>query len=160
VTIDASDEGERCPAGVHLIDDAQRARVLAGQAFPENYAVAVLDGEKASSRAGFFTEIARALRFPDYFGHNWDAVYDCLTDPSVMSATGTVLLLDGFGHFARNDPEQWATGLKVLQDACVFWRPLSGPLLVLLFDPSAAAPDVPPLPARCMQTDEAARRVT
>jgi hypothetical protein len=150
VTTDGPGEGGQCPSGVYQIDEHERSLVLAGTAFPKNYTVAVLDGENAGSRAGFFTEIARALRFPDYFGHNWDAVYDCLTDPSILPDTGTVLLLDGFGHLAHNDPEQWATGLKVMQESCAFWQPLSSPLIVLLFDPRDAA-DVSPLPEHCLQ---------
>lgn len=25
--------------------------------------------------------LARVLRFPGYYGHNWDAFWDCVTDP-------------------------------------------------------------------------------
>src|SRR3712207_8419702 len=53
---------------------------------------AVLDGTAASTRTAFFQEIARVPHFPDYFGPNWDAVYDCLTDLSWLPAAGYVLV--------------------------------------------------------------------
>ena len=43
-------------------------------------APSVLDGRACRTRAAFFTEAARVLDFPDYFGHNWDALLDCLRD--------------------------------------------------------------------------------
>ena len=39
-----------------------------------------LDGTKITSKESFLKEIAEALEFPDYFGHNWDALEDCLRD--------------------------------------------------------------------------------
>jgi hypothetical protein len=144
----AADSG-RCPSGVYLIDAADRERVLRHDAFPSEFAVAVLDGTKAGTRAGFFQEIARALQFPDYFGRNWDAVYDCLTDFNWLPADGYVLVLDGFDHLAMNEPGQWEIGLKVLREACAFWRPLSRPMYVLLGGSGELAPGVPPLPSAC-----------
>ena len=135
----AGDRDEACPSGVYLINEAQRVRILAGEAFPSSLRVARLDGEAARDRETFFTEIARILVFPDYFGRNWDAVYDCLTDPSVIPNGGVVLLLDGFGSFAVAEPEQWQIALKVLRDACAFWKPLSASLHVLLYGPAEDA---------------------
>ena len=43
-------------------------------------APATVDGRACRTRAAFFTEVARALGFPAYFGHNWDALVDCLRD--------------------------------------------------------------------------------
>jgi hypothetical protein len=116
--------------------------------------VAVLDGEAAGSRDGFFTEIARDLHFPDYFGRNWDAVYDCLTDFNWLPAEGYVVLLDGFGALAANAPDQWQIGLKVLREATDFWRPLRTPMFVLLYGPGDDAPGLSALPARCLPLHE------
>jgi RNAse (barnase) inhibitor barstar len=33
-----------------------------------------------SSKAELFTFLARAIPLPDYFGHNWDALEECLND--------------------------------------------------------------------------------
>jgi RNAse (barnase) inhibitor barstar len=139
-----------CPSGLYQIDAAQRARILGGDAFPASFALAVLNGETAGTRVGFFCAIAKAFHFPDYFGHNWDAVYDCLTDMSWLTADGFVLVLDRFDRFAANEPEQWQIAMKVLQDACAFWRPLARPFLVLFDCSEHTVPVLPALPERCL----------
>ena len=149
---DVTGDSDRCPSGVYLIDATEREQVLRGGAFPAEFAIAVLDGTAAGTRAGFFEELARAFRFPDYFGHNWDAVYDCLTALTWLPAAGYVLVLDGFDQFATDEPEQWQIGLKVLREACAFWQPLSRPMVALLFGPSELAPEVPLLPSACLST--------
>jgi RNAse (barnase) inhibitor barstar len=145
----SSEGGNRCSSGVYLIDAAERDRIACLEAFPPGFTVAVLDGNNAGTRAGFFEELARALRFPDYFGHNWDAVYDCLTDLAWLPAAGYVLVLDGFDRFATNEPGQWDIGLKVLREACAFWQPLQRPMFMLLYGPSELAPGVSPLSPDC-----------
>ena len=147
---DVTDDVGRCLSGVYLIDAVEREQVLRHDAFPAAFAVAVLDGTKANTRAEFFHQIASALRFPDYLGHNWDAVYDCLTDLNWLPATGYVLVLDGFDQFAREQPEQWNIALKVMREECVFWQPLSRSMVVLLYGPCGLAPGVPPLPSACL----------
>ena len=89
-------DSDHCPSGVYLIDAAARERMVPQGAFPPDLAVAVLDGAAASTRAGFFQELAQALHFPEYFGRNWDAVYDCLTDFNWLPTAGHVLVLDEF----------------------------------------------------------------
>jgi len=142
----------RCRSGVYLIDAAEREQVLRHGGCPAAFAIAVLDGATAGSRAGFFQEIARRLHFPDYFGHNWDAVFDCLTDLNWLPAAGYVLVLDGFDHLARSELGQWDIGLKVLREACAFWQPFSRSMAVLLYGPRELAPGVPPLSAACLST--------
>src|SRR5215210_258636 len=140
---DVTCDCDLCPSGVYLIDASQRERILRHGAFPAEFAVGVLDGAAAGSRVGFFQEIARALHFPDYFGRNWDAVYDCLTDFNWLPAAGYVLVLDAFDDLAMNEPGQWEIGLKVLREACAFWRPLSRPMYALLSGSDELAPGVP-----------------
>ncbi|MCQ2427598.1 MAG: barstar family protein [Clostridia bacterium] len=38
----------------------------------------ILDGTKMTTECGAHDHIAEMLRFPDYYGHNLDALADCL----------------------------------------------------------------------------------
>lgn len=57
-----------------------------------------LAGWELHSPASLFTVFARELSFPGYFGHNWDALVDCLHDWHGHTTTGqglAVLIDDG-----------------------------------------------------------------
>ncbi len=73
-------------------------------------AVGDLDGKPALLRA-----LADALGFPPYFGHNWDALHDALTDPSWLPPSGFVLRLRGWGRFAAAHPADAATLRQVVE---------------------------------------------
>lgn len=57
---------------------------------------------------------ASALRFPDYFGHNWDALLDCLSDLSWIEAALVLLIHDAL---PRMPPADLRTYIEVLNDA-------------------------------------------
>jgi RNAse (barnase) inhibitor barstar len=48
--------------------------------------VGVIDAGTLGGRGALLTALAEAFRFPGYFGHNWDAVIDCLSDMSWVAA--------------------------------------------------------------------------
>src|SRR5882724_13257702 len=58
----------------------------------------------ARDKNAFLNAIAKALVFPDYFGHNWDAFYDCLVDLEHDDGAGTLLVLRDASGFARAAP--------------------------------------------------------
>ncbi|MGW3652905.1 barstar family protein [Streptomyces sp. NPDC000878] len=43
----------------------------------------VIRGADCRTRAELFSEWARALDFPRYFGHNWNAFHDCLSEKAL-----------------------------------------------------------------------------
>ena len=77
---------------------------------------------KITDKDGFLDAIGKALDFPDWYGHNWDALADCLTDLSWMAADGYVIVLDHADAFARANPTDFATALSIFQDAADTWR--------------------------------------
>ncbi|GII86053.1 hypothetical protein Ssi03_40430 [Sphaerisporangium siamense] len=76
----------------------------------------VADGRACETRAAFFTEVARVLRLPGYFGHNWDALTDCLRD---VTAAGKVTFVVEHAEslLAAEPPEQFAVFLDVMATA-------------------------------------------
>lgn len=69
-------------------------------------------------RAQLFDEIARVLNFPDYFGKNWDGLYDCLCDLSWVEVPVVVLMHTDFPHL---DEVEGCSYLSVLRDAVASW---------------------------------------
>ncbi|BDM68608.1 hypothetical protein HEK616_20950 [Streptomyces nigrescens] len=94
---------------------------------------AVLDLEGVADKAAFMDRCAGALRLPGWFGRNWDALADCLTDLSWCPADrGRLLALTGWQGYAAAVPEDWAVVESVLADAVGFWRDSGTGLAVVL----------------------------
>lgn len=125
-------------------------RLFAGAA-PKGMLVAPVRLVAARDKNAFLNAVAKALQFPEYFGHNWDAFYDCLLDLKHGGGDGTLLILRDASGFARAEPEEFAAAIDTLADAVDYWKGKQKALLVVaeLATPSLA-PELPELncPAR------------
>jgi hypothetical protein len=74
-----------------------------------------------------FEAFARALAFPDWFGRNWDALEDCLTDLSWREAAGHVVIVEG--------NEESGILVDVLRSAAQFWAARGKPFFAVFVDP-------------------------
>ena len=120
------------PAGVYWLESPLPAAELEKLAKTAQLAFFHLEGEKLTSKASFLNHAALTLHFPEYFGANWDAFEDCMTDLEWLKATGYVLLYDHTDSFAQHAPEQFATALELLHAISQFWANQGKPMLVLL----------------------------
>jgi RNAse (barnase) inhibitor barstar len=66
-------------------------------------------------------ELARVFAFPSYFGHNWDALHDCLTDLAWLAAPGYTLLLTDAHAILPQRPADFRAFLDVLTDVGRTW---------------------------------------
>ena len=79
--------------------------------------------------------MASALGFPDWFGHNWDALEDCLTDLSWRDAPGTVLLIE-----SPRAGDDVGVLVDILRSSAEFWAGRGKPFFALFVDPERALP--------------------
>ena len=93
---------------------------------PPGFVTRTIQGRKCRTASNLFGEFARALAFPEYFGHNWDAFYDCLADLSEHHRGGLVIVFDDLSGFARAEAEEFAAAVDSLRDAveCFWTSPL------------------------------------
>ena len=76
------------------------------------WSVGVIEG--GVDRRDVLRRLGRALRFPDYYGQNMDAAWDCLTDLTLP----TVVVWHGWQEFAVTRPEAWAGLLGMFHERC------------------------------------------
>jgi hypothetical protein len=74
-----------------------------------------LDGGPLRTRDDLLRGIADAMRFPDYFGMNWDAVIDCLRDLEDRQPA------EGYVLFLRGSERLWAEGLPWMGELVEVW---------------------------------------
>jgi len=132
-------------SGVYRCHSALTETVL-GAAWPRVEKVA-LAGSR--DKKAFLNVVAGALAFPDYFGHNWDAFYDCLVELEHGKGEGLLVLLREASGFARAEPDEFAAAVDALQDAADFWEGEQKTLLVVVeLEAPVLAPELPEVSGR------------
>jgi hypothetical protein len=89
--------------------------------------------------------LGSALHFPVWYGANFDALYDCLTDSEWQPGKGHVLLINGLESLRRSDPESFATLIEVFLATAEVRRDSGMPFWILI---DTFVPDIPELPAQ------------
>ncbi|OAI54882.1 hypothetical protein AYO44_14120 [Planctomycetaceae bacterium SCGC AG-212-F19] len=82
----------------------------------------VVRGHKATTELAFFDECAAAWQFPYYFGENWDAFDECLTDLEWVPAEAYVFCVTQAVHLLEKESSgQQHRLLSMLQRAAKEW---------------------------------------
>ena len=91
----------------------------------------------AGGKDAAMAHIAHALAFPQWFGGNWDALEDCLSDLSWSKAAGHVLLFEGAAALA---PDDRGILIDILASAAASWAERKRPFFAVFLDGPAALP--------------------
>jgi RNAse (barnase) inhibitor barstar len=89
--------------------------------------------------------LADRLAFPEWFGHNWDALNDTLAEIAWEQPKGVVLTLQHCGELAHADPEAFETALEVLDSVAEGCYDEDIPFWVLIDGIDAEGFDLPVL---------------
>ena len=101
----------------HRIQDLQTAAETLGSHFL--YA----NLAHAQTKADIFELLSTQFHLPAHFGKNWDALYDCLTDPISKAGPqpGFIVVLDQIPTTPKFDKEIREQLLDVFRDTADFW---------------------------------------
>jgi Barstar (barnase inhibitor) len=127
---DASKSGVYRTSRMDEILDATRGSALQ---------VSRIDLAGAADKDALMERVARALEFPSWFGGNWDALEDCLTDLSWSKADGHVLLLEGAAELPADER---GILVDILAAAAAWWIDRKRPFFAVFLGSSLALPEL------------------
>lgn len=91
--------------------------------------IRILPGNKCTTKQSLLKEFARALKFPPYFGHNWDALDECLADlADWLPANGYILVFSNSDQLLIDSEEDFRILIEVLQTAANEWASRQPPV--------------------------------
>jgi RNAse (barnase) inhibitor barstar len=74
-----------------------------------------IEGDAVVDAQSLHAELARAFEFPEYYGANWDAFYDCIGDSELPQRSA--LLWRDAERLARSDLKAFAEAVAVFHHA-------------------------------------------
>jgi RNAse (barnase) inhibitor barstar len=90
------------------------------------FAFFLIDTRHVQSVSVLMKELAKAMDFPNHFGHNWDALLDLTRDLSWNQAKGYVLTLSNAGSLLHLANNEFSLLLRVLEATVREWRDEQG----------------------------------
>lgn len=88
---------------------------------PPGFVLRLIEGRKCMSKAGLLSEFSRVLEFPPYFGRNWDAFEECLTDLEWLPAAGYLIVITDAERLLIHHEKDYATFIEIVQAAGKEW---------------------------------------
>ena len=80
----------------------------------------VIDGAEVVDKETFLEQCALVFGLPEWFGMNWDALEECLSELE-LDTPGLVVLWSSWSEMARAKPEDFAVAVDILRIAARTW---------------------------------------
>jgi hypothetical protein len=93
----------------------------------------------AHDKRALLARVAGAMEFPGWFGGNWDALEDCLSDLSWSKAEGHVLLIEGAAGLPTDERGIF---VDILASAAAAWSERKRPFFAVFVDGPANLPEL------------------
>jgi hypothetical protein len=100
--VNAAEQFVEATGGSSTIGARPGVATLAERLRSTGWHVAVIDGRRCPTKAALLNEIAGLLEFPAWFGHNWDALVDCMGDAA--SDQRLAVIVNGSDHVGGDEP--------------------------------------------------------
>jgi RNAse (barnase) inhibitor barstar len=129
-------------AGLYYLPQTRRS-ALETAAAKIRFHLLSADLAECRTTAGALQQLGSALQFPIWYGANFDALYDCLTDADWQPGKGHVLLINGGDCLRQAEPEAFATLIEVFRAAAEARREADKPFWILLDTPARGIATLP-----------------
>ena len=114
--------------GVFFLPKHAEPREVQAAAKRAKFAYFHIEGRNIARKEQLLNHVATALRFPGYFGGNWDALEECLGDLSWRRGSAHVLLIEGGAKLPKAD----ADALRgILRDCAEGWAKRGRPFFAV-----------------------------
>lgn len=127
---DASKSGVYRASRADEILDAMRGSALQ---------ISRIDLAGIADKQALMQRIGHALEFPRWFGGNWDALEDCLTDLSWSKSDGHVLLIEAAADLPMDER---GILIDILASAAASWAERKRPFFAVFLDGSPNLPEL------------------
>jgi len=104
-----------------------------------------IDATPIKTKSQFLGLLGRSLSFPSWYGRNWDALEDCLTDLSWIEGEGLVVEVEGYNVYAKADPDGFAILLDIFKTSAEYWRSEGRPFWAIFTGAYSAKLELPVL---------------
>lgn len=111
------------------------------------FPLAHIDLAQARDKDDLLTALAVALKLPEWFGHNWDALADCLCDLSWKPAPGYLVIIEGHDGLRAAHPGDFDTLIEIFAEAADYWREKDIPFWTVLTPSADGKPFLPSIEA-------------
>ncbi len=83
--------------------------------------VRMLRGQRMTTATALFREIGAALQFPPYFGENWPALHECLSDLSWLPGSAYLIVCVDSSSVLDEERDEFRAFLRALTSAAEIW---------------------------------------
>lgn len=119
-------------AGVYQLSCPQT--VLEANVILSGFTLFEADISAVNGKGEFLAALALAIKAPDWFGHNWDALADVLGDLSWQPSSGYVLVLCGGDAKLGLSDADYAIVMDIFNDTVSYWKSQGKPFWVFFAD--------------------------
>jgi RNAse (barnase) inhibitor barstar len=88
----------------------------------KKYAIFSVDGTGLNSKEELLSRLSQAMKFPSYFGSNWDALEECLNDLEWLPAKGYVIQFKNADNFIKRYTSDFEVFTQIIESVSSSWK--------------------------------------
>lgn len=105
-----------------LVVALEKSRAILDMLVARDYKVFSLNGMEIKSKDELLRQLSQVMKFPDYFGSNWDALEECLNDLSWLSAKGYAIQFTNADNFINNSLSDFRIFAQIVESVSKRWK--------------------------------------